>query len=138
MEGRSIAVLRDAMAERGLKIGTGTLHRAVLGEVGNRLESLGKIAEFFGVTVDQLLLPSQAPGASYWPFSDELFDHVAELDAAAIADLEVSMWAHLRMPIPEQLLQVRREQREDAIADAAFARGVGRHGAAKPPVRKSK
>jgi phage repressor protein C with HTH and peptisase S24 domain len=57
MGGRSIGKLRDEMAEAGIQIGTGTLHRAVKGELGNRVESLEKIAQFFRVTADQLLQP---------------------------------------------------------------------------------
>lgn len=56
--GRSIDTLRKAMAEAGLPIGQGTLHKAIQGQSRNRLESLEKIASYFRVTVDQLLQPN--------------------------------------------------------------------------------
>ncbi len=55
MDGRSIDTVRKAMADAKLAIGTGTLHKALKGESSNRLESLDKIAAFFGVSTDQLL-----------------------------------------------------------------------------------
>lgn len=65
----SIGTLRERMGDAGISIGTSTLHRALLGQGGNRLQSLSKIARFFDVTVDQLLQPelgesTAAPGAS--------------------------------------------------------------------------
>lgn len=54
MAGRSVETLRTQMAEAGYAIGTGTIHRAVKGDAGNRLSSLDKIAKFFGIPVDQL------------------------------------------------------------------------------------
>lgn len=96
MAGRSIQTLRAQMAERGLKIGGGTLHRAVKGEVGNRLESLEKIAQFFDTTVDQLL---QFDGIdeTYWPFSAELQQRVIALSDEELYFAENSLRAHLRM-----------------------------------------
>lgn len=55
MNGRSIDAVRRQMADSGLKIGTGSLHRALKGEGGSRLETLEKIATFFDVSLDQLL-----------------------------------------------------------------------------------
>lgn len=57
-----IGVLRDAMAAAGISIGTSTLHRAVQGQGGNRLQSLTKIAKFFDVATDQLLQPDLGTG----------------------------------------------------------------------------
>ncbi len=57
MAGRSVGKLRMEMKEAGIDIGTGTLHRAIKGEGGNRIESLEKIAKFFRVSKDQLLQP---------------------------------------------------------------------------------
>jgi transcriptional regulator with XRE-family HTH domain len=59
MDGRSVETLRTQMAEAGLAIGSGTIHRAMKGEAGNRLASLEKLATFFGVTVDLLFQPSE-------------------------------------------------------------------------------
>jgi transcriptional regulator with XRE-family HTH domain len=79
MGGRSIETVRAEMAEAGVQIGTGTLHRALKGQTGNRLESLEKIAQFFGVTIDQLLLPQ---GDDVQPiFSEEAAALAAEIDA---------------------------------------------------------
>jgi len=59
-----VGTLREAMAEAGISIGNSTLHRALLGQGGNRLQSLGKIARFFDVTVDQLLQPDLGADSS--------------------------------------------------------------------------
>jgi hypothetical protein len=93
---RSVADLRADMAAKGYKIGTGTLHRAIKGEAGNRLASLEKIAEFFETTVDQLL---QFDGVdeTYWPFSEELQQKVLLLNDEEVDHLESVMRAHLRM-----------------------------------------
>lgn len=61
MDGRSVETLRTQMAEAGYAIGSGTIHRAMKGEAGNRLASLEKLALFFGVTVDQLFQPFERP-----------------------------------------------------------------------------
>lgn len=97
--GRSIGDLRAQMAERGIKIGAGTLHRAVLGQEGNRLESLTKIAEFFETTVDQLL-QFEGVDETYWPFSDELQQKVLSLKDEQVFRLENVMRAHLGL-IPQ-------------------------------------
>jgi hypothetical protein len=55
MNGRSIDAVRKAMAEAGVAIGSGSLHRALKGEGGSRLDTLEKISAFFDVSVDQLL-----------------------------------------------------------------------------------
>jgi phage repressor protein C with HTH and peptisase S24 domain len=77
MAGRSIDFVRRAMADAGVAIGAGSLHRALKGEAGSRLETLKKIASFFDVSPDQLLQPNlghdldvaAAPRASYMPSS---------------------------------------------------------------------
>lgn len=94
MSGRSIGAIRAEMAQRGIKIGGGTLHRAVKGEVGNRLESLEKIAEFFDTTVDQLL---QFDGVddTYWPFSTDLQQKVLLLSDEELRKAENVLRAHL-------------------------------------------
>lgn len=71
MAGRSIGQLRLQMKACGFDIGQGTLQRAIKGEVGNRLESLDKIARFFDTTVDQIL-QFNGVDETFWPFSDEL------------------------------------------------------------------
>lgn len=65
MDGRSVETLRTQMADAGLAIGSGTIHRAMKGEAGNRLASLEKLAQFFGVTVDQLLYSHSGGRASH-------------------------------------------------------------------------
>ena len=55
MRGKSIGAVRAEMAAAGFSIGTGTLHRAVRGDEGIRLESMKKIAQFFDKTLDQML-----------------------------------------------------------------------------------
>lgn len=102
MAGRSIETVRLAMAEKGLKIGAGTLHRAVRGEAGNRLESLEKIALFFGVTAEQLLQP-EGVGTQVWPFSLELQDAVLNAPPEDLHYMEVAMWSHLRRDVPSEL-----------------------------------
>lgn len=64
MAGRSVETLRTQMADAGLAIGSGTIHRAMKGEAGNRLSSLEKLAQFFGVTVDQLFQAHDSDRAS--------------------------------------------------------------------------
>jgi hypothetical protein len=54
MAGRSVETLRTQMADSGLSIGSGTIHRAMKGEAGSRVASLEKLARFFGVTVESL------------------------------------------------------------------------------------
>lgn len=92
--GRSIGVLRSEMAKKGLKIGTETLHRAIKGEAGNRLESLEKIAEFFETTVDQLL-QFDGVNETYWPFSAELQRIVLRLQEEELIRAENVLRAHL-------------------------------------------
>jgi phage repressor protein C with HTH and peptisase S24 domain len=58
LAGAAIGATVAAMAERGIKIGGGTLHRISKGRVGSRLESLQKVADYFNVTTDQLLAPN--------------------------------------------------------------------------------
>jgi hypothetical protein len=95
--GRSIGALRQEMLKEGYEIGTGTLHRAVKGELTNRLESLEKIAQFFEVTVDQLL---QMDGVdeTYWPFTDELQKKVIRLSDEELSKAENVLRAHLGLP----------------------------------------
>jgi len=102
MKGRSIGALRAEMAQAGYAIGTGTLHRACLGMVGNRLESLEKIAAFFDTTAEQLLRP-EGLTAPIWPFSLELQEQILQLEPKDLHHAEVAMWAHLRKPVPQQL-----------------------------------
>jgi hypothetical protein len=92
--GRSIGVLRAEMAAKGLKIGTETLHRAIKGEAGNRLESLEKIADFFDTTVDQLL-QFEGVDETYWPFSAELQQIVLRLSDEELLKAENVLRAHL-------------------------------------------
>lgn len=99
MDGRSIETLRAAMAEAGIQIGTGTLHKATLGKSGNRLASLKKIADFFGVTVDQLLQPELGMDLPAWPFSPELYQRVATLNKQDLQRLETAMRVHLGMDL---------------------------------------
>lgn len=110
MGGRSIERLRAEMAKAGYKIGTSTIHRAVKGEVGNRLESLEKLAEFFDKTVDQLL---QFDGVdeTYWPFSDELQHAVTKLSPTELMRAENVLRAHLGMPMTDGI------QKDDAEAE---------------------
>lgn len=109
MDGRSIEAVRDAMGKAGIKIGTETIHRAVLGKSGNRLASLQKIADFFGVSVDQLLQDDLGANADAWPFSAELYKEISSLEAEELQTLEVAMWAHIRKPLPEVLQHQRLE-----------------------------
>lgn len=95
--GRTIAELRADMKARGFDIGTGTLHRAIKGEIGNRLESLQKIADYAGTTVDQMLQVGDLD-ATYWPFSVELQTEVLLLKDEELARLETVMRAHLGLP----------------------------------------
>lgn len=53
--GRSIGGLRADMAAEGHQIGQGTLDRIMKGDRGVRMESLQKVADYFGVEVDQLM-----------------------------------------------------------------------------------
>lgn len=65
--GRSVHVLRQQMAERGLPIGSGAIQAAKQGSRGVRLETLQKFADFFECSVIDLLrspMTSEVP----WPF----------------------------------------------------------------------
>lgn len=53
--GRSIGGLRADMGAAGYKIGQGTLERIYKGDKGVRMESLEKVADYFGTEVDQLM-----------------------------------------------------------------------------------
>lgn len=64
MDGRSVETLRTQMADVGLPIGSGTIHRAMKGEVGSRLASIEKLAQFFGLTAEELLRPNAATRSS--------------------------------------------------------------------------
>lgn len=115
--GRSIGELRAEMAARGLKIGGGTLHRAIKGEAGNRLESLEKIAEFFDTTVDQLL-QFEGVDDAYWPFSEELQKKVLTAPETTIQKLERLMRVELDMPEIEQKLLPAVNDREHSNSQA--------------------
>jgi hypothetical protein len=86
--GRSIDALRLEMKEKNLDVGTSTLHRALKGELGIRVESLEKIGRFFGVPADSLLRPDLGVYEG-WPFDDlELFRRVEKLDEKERANVE--------------------------------------------------
>lgn len=53
--GRSIGGLRSDMAGEGYSIGQGTLSRILLGDKGVRVESLQKVADYYGIELDQLM-----------------------------------------------------------------------------------
>jgi phage repressor protein C with HTH and peptisase S24 domain len=52
---KSYEVLREEMAQKGISIGSGTLNRLANGDMGVRMKSIEKVAEFFRVSADQLL-----------------------------------------------------------------------------------
>lgn len=54
-DGRGFGALRSAMAEAGISIGMGTLQRLAAGDTGVRLESIKKLAQFGGMTPEQLI-----------------------------------------------------------------------------------
>lgn len=88
MAGRSIETLRKEMKVKKLDVGTSTLHRALKGELGIRVESLEKIGRFFGVPADALLRPDLGAYEG-WPFEDlELFRRVENLDAKDRGDVQ--------------------------------------------------
>lgn len=109
--GRSLETIRDQMAAQGMPIGMGTLHRAALGQAGNRLASLEKIAAFFAVTVDQLLQPDLGADLDAWPFSRELQEKVATLSPQKLLSLEVAMWTHLDEEAPTDVQERLRRAR---------------------------
>jgi hypothetical protein len=98
----SVGKLRAAMLAAGYHIGTQTIHRAIKGQVGNRLESLQKIAAFFHVDVDQLLQP-QGIEPLAWPFSVELHQEISKLPPPDLQHMERSMWGFLRKSAPPEL-----------------------------------
>lgn len=109
MAGRSIETVRKQMCDysedhpgQDLSIGTSTLHRALKGEGGIRLESLEKIATFFGTTKEALLQPSGG-ATQIWPFSTELQDKVLLAEPKDLHFMEVAMWSHLRLEVPTDL-----------------------------------
>lgn len=59
--GRAFGVMREAMAEAGLAIGTGTLQRLAEGDMGVRVDSIQKLAHFGGMTVEELIGRSLEP-----------------------------------------------------------------------------
>lgn len=119
--------LRLAMAERGIKIGQGTLHNAREGnvQISSRLETLEKIAQFFEITPDQLL-QLQDMDDSYWPFSEELQAKVLKLEAHDLNHLENVMRAHLRMPsLHESSVEGEQQQpQEHLLHEPAVGYGV--------------
>lgn len=61
--GRAFGVMREAMAEAGLPIGTGTLQRLAEGDTGVRVDSIKKLASFGGMTVEELIgMPLESDG----------------------------------------------------------------------------
>lgn len=59
--GRSIGGLRLDMAAAGVAIGMGTLARMMKGDQGVRMESMTKVAGYFGIEVDELLSSDATP-----------------------------------------------------------------------------
>ncbi|WP_431509880.1 helix-turn-helix domain-containing protein [Variovorax sp. DAIF25] len=68
MGSRSIATLRQEMAERGIAIGSAAIQAAKQGSRGIRLETLQKFADFFGCQVHQLLQSGDLASEGTWPF----------------------------------------------------------------------
>lgn len=63
-KGRSVGGLRTDMKDAGFDIGTGTLARIIAGDRGVRIESLGKVADYFKIEVDFLLRPADEDAVS--------------------------------------------------------------------------
>ena len=60
-KGRSVGGLRDDMAKENVSIGTGTLVRLIDGDEGVRVETLSKVASYFGIDVENLLRGEASP-----------------------------------------------------------------------------
>lgn len=128
---RSVQDLRLDMGKAGFPIGAGTLQRALKGETGNRLESLKKIADYAGTTVDQLLL-FEGADESYWPFSTELQQKVLRLSDEELRRLENVMRGHLDMESVKVSLAVNNSQPSSGTkSDSAYA-GLTEEGAGLP------
>lgn len=112
MAGRSIGALRQQMAQSGLAIGQETIQRAVLGKTGNRLESLQKLAAFFGVAADQLLQEELGADSTSWPFSMHLLERISALEPEELLSMERAMWAHLNEDMPQEVVAARQKLRQ--------------------------
>lgn len=97
----SVGDLRKAMAAKGFTIGSGAVQSAKVGSRGLRLETLQKFADYFGVSVRDLLAPGGA--ADVMPLSSDVQRELGRLSARDLAFAENALRAHLRMdtvPIP--------------------------------------
>lgn len=92
LNGRSIQVLRQQMAERGMPIGSAAIQATKLGSRGVRLETLQKFADFFGCSVVDLLAPEDQATVA-WPFqrlSPAAYASVSSEVKAAAEDMLIS------------------------------------------------
>lgn len=110
MAGRSIDAVRQQMGEAGHPIGTGTLHNALQGRAGNRIESLEKIAKFFNVTTAQLLQEDLGSAIDVWPFSAELREEISKLDPQQLHFVEKAMWNQMQKEPPATAIGVEAKQ----------------------------
>jgi hypothetical protein len=68
LKGRGIAQVRREMISAGYNIGQGTLHRIIAGDCGVRIESIQKLSDYFGVSVESLFVPEVDSGAARHDF----------------------------------------------------------------------
>jgi len=103
MGGRSVAALRQEMADKGYTIGSGAIQSAKVGSRGLRLETLQKFADFFGCSVYDLVTP--ADSRESWPFGNTLTPaQFFALDAGAVqAALDVLVSASKRQAVMKKL-----------------------------------
>jgi len=81
MNGRSVAKLREDMAQAGFSIGANAIQLAKKGSMGLRIGTLDKFARYFNCAVSDLLSDESAPAAVDWPFPDlqpDFFEKLSE------------------------------------------------------------
>lgn len=112
--GRTVRQLRAEMASCGITIGVSALTRAFQGRTGN-VRTLGKLADFFRVTPEQLLQPDLGAGVMAWPFSAELYQNVTKLKPKELQRLETAMRVHLDMDLPRDVINRTLEAAEPGV-----------------------
>lgn len=125
--GRTVRQLRAEMADQGIAVGVSALSRAFEGKAGN-VRTLGKLADFFKVTTEQLLQPDLGAGAARWPFSLELYQRVADLKAQELQRLETAMRVHLGMDLQLDVINntLRRLSQPQDVEDRAKEKALRR------------
>lgn len=121
-----IGQLRKTMADAGFKVGTGAIVKATKGAAGIRVGTLGKFAQFFDVTVDQMLQPdlgraAESEGADFrGPLrKGEVFEKLTQQEEAMLQNYRRLLDKDRKAVDAEVAAKAEERQQE---ADELFAR----------------